>query len=224
VARIERGESRVGEADALTEATQKLVARYPDDPWSSVEPARAQKGGNPGKFDPEEDRFLLCAVHLYGYGSWETIRAAIRTSPIFANDYLFRAASVSDIEKRCIALMKRADEENKRLEAESGGQAEKDRKMEAKLKKAEEDWLKEKAAAEAKVAAAEAVFRAKEKEMKDWENKLKEFKAGNLKRYTPSGPQGKVTLDIPKEDLELLMVLIEEIGKAGQGPNMDSLR
>ncbi len=58
------------------------------------------------KFIPEEDRFLLCAMHEVGYGQWEQIKLLIRTAYHFRFNWFIKSRSPLEINRRCDTLLK----------------------------------------------------------------------------------------------------------------------
>lgn len=53
---------------------------------------KLQYGANKGKaYTEEEDRFILCQVHLLGYGQWDELKAAIRDHWRFRFDWFFKS-------------------------------------------------------------------------------------------------------------------------------------
>eukprot|EP00543_Licmophora_paradoxa_P000059 CAMPEP_0202451678 /NCGR_PEP_ID=MMETSP1360-20130828/10063_1 /ASSEMBLY_ACC=CAM_ASM_000848 /TAXON_ID=515479 /ORGANISM="Licmophora paradoxa, Strain CCMP2313" /LENGTH=392 /DNA_ID=CAMNT_0049070309 /DNA_START=132 /DNA_END=1310 /DNA_ORIENTATION=- len=67
-------------------------------------------------FTAEEDRYLLCWTHKFGYGQWEAIKMSIRRSPEFRFDYFLRSLPVELIGRRCEQLMKAAEKEVESIE------------------------------------------------------------------------------------------------------------
>ncbi|KAK6913809.1 Helicase, C-terminal [Dillenia turbinata] len=81
---IERGEARISRKDEIMKAIGKKLDRYKN-PWLEL---KIQYGQNKGKLYNEEcDRFMICMVHKLGYGNWDELKAAFRTSPLFRFDW-----------------------------------------------------------------------------------------------------------------------------------------
>ena len=68
-------------------------------------------------FCPDEDRFLLCLTHMYGYGAWDLIRKAVRSCERFRFDYFLQSCNEENLARRCDALMKAAQREVVELDA-----------------------------------------------------------------------------------------------------------
>merc|ERR1712007_342285 len=75
-------------------------------------------------FTAEEDRYLLCWAHKYGYGNWEAIKFAIRRSSNFRFDYFLKSLHPEVIGRRCEYLMRAAEKEVDALEKQVVEEAE----------------------------------------------------------------------------------------------------
>ena len=69
----------------IAAALKKLLDLLPQE-------LKLQYGANKGKaYTEEEDRFILCQVHLLGYGQWDELKAAIRDHWRFRFDWFFKS-------------------------------------------------------------------------------------------------------------------------------------
>ncbi|KAJ9537307.1 LOW QUALITY PROTEIN: hypothetical protein OSB04_030040 [Centaurea solstitialis] len=49
----------------------------------------------------ECDRFMICMVHKLGYGNWDELKAAFRTSPLFRFDWFVKSRTTQELARRC---------------------------------------------------------------------------------------------------------------------------
>jgi len=110
---IERGEKKLEDALSLERCTATLISLF-ENPWTDLEINHTQFKDK--AFSAEEDRYLLCWTHKFGYGQWEAIKLAIRRSPAFRFDYFLRSLPIEALGKRCEQLMKAAEREVEVLE------------------------------------------------------------------------------------------------------------
>ncbi|KAH7676773.1 Calcium/calmodulin-dependent protein kinase protein [Dioscorea alata] len=122
---IERGEARISRKDEIMRAIGKKMDRYKN-PWLEL---RIQYGQNKGKLYNEEcDRFMLCMVHKLGYGNWDELKAAFRTSPLFRFDWFVKSRTTQELARRCDTLIRLVEKENQEFD-ERERQARKDKKL-----------------------------------------------------------------------------------------------
>ncbi|KAK1278455.1 putative chromatin-remodeling complex ATPase chain [Acorus gramineus] len=125
VKNIERGEARISRKDEIMKAIGKKLDRYKN-PWLEL---KIQYGQNKGKLYNEEcDRFMLCMVHKLGYGNWDELKAAFRTSPLFRFDWFVKSRTTQELARRCDTLIRLVEKENQEYE-ERERQARKDKKL-----------------------------------------------------------------------------------------------
>ncbi|KAK8539334.1 hypothetical protein V6N13_104424 [Hibiscus sabdariffa] len=106
---IERGEARITRKDEIMKAISKKLDRYKN-PWLEM---KIQYGQNKGKLYNEEcDRFMICMVHKLGYGNWEELKAAFRTSPLFRFDWFVKSRTTQELARRCDTLIRLVEKEN----------------------------------------------------------------------------------------------------------------
>ncbi|KAI3975650.1 hypothetical protein MKX01_023076 [Papaver californicum] len=121
---IERGEARISRKDEIMKAIGKKMDRYKN-PWLEL---KIQYGQNKGKLYNEEcDRFMLCMVHKLGYGNWDELKAAFRTSPLFRFDWFVKSRTTQELARRCDTLIRLVERENQEFD-ERERQARKDKK------------------------------------------------------------------------------------------------
>ncbi|KAL5712864.1 hypothetical protein ACHQM5_014988 [Ranunculus cassubicifolius] len=121
---IERGEARIARKDEIMKHIGKKLDRYKN-PWLEL---KIQYGQNKGKLYNEEcDRFMLCMVHKLGYGNWDELKAAFRTSPLFRFDWFVKSRTTQELARRCDALIRLVEKENQEYE-ERERQARKEKK------------------------------------------------------------------------------------------------
>ncbi|XP_022842473.1 ISWI chromatin-remodeling complex ATPase CHR11 [Olea europaea var. sylvestris] len=122
---IERGEARISRRDEIMKAIGKKLDRYKN-PWLEL---RIQYGQNKGKLYNEEcDRFMICMVHKLGYGNWDELKAAFRTSPLFRFDWFVKSRTTQELARRCDTLIRLVERENQEYD-ERERQARKDKKL-----------------------------------------------------------------------------------------------
>ncbi|KAF9605382.1 hypothetical protein IFM89_016959 [Coptis chinensis] len=122
---IERGEARISRKDEIMKAIGKKLDRYKN-PWLEL---KIQYGQNKGKLYNEEcDRFMLCMVHKLGYGNWEELKAAFRTSPLFRFDWFVKSRTTQELARRCDTLIRLVERENQEFD-ERERQARKEKKL-----------------------------------------------------------------------------------------------
>ncbi|CAH9071839.1 unnamed protein product [Cuscuta europaea] len=122
---IERGEARISRRDEIMKAIGKKMDRYKN-PWLEL---KIQYGQNKGKFYNEEcDRFMMCMVHKIGYGNWDELKAAFRTSPLFRFDWFVKSRTAQELARRCDTLIRLIEKENQEYD-EQERQARKEKKL-----------------------------------------------------------------------------------------------
>ncbi|XP_059632685.1 ISWI chromatin-remodeling complex ATPase CHR11 [Cornus florida] len=122
---IERGEARISRKDEIMKAIGKKLDRYKN-PWLEL---KIQYGQNKGKLYNEEcDRFMICMVHKLGYGNWDELKAAFRTSPLFRFDWFVKSRTTQELARRCDTLIRLVERENQELD-ERERQARKEKKL-----------------------------------------------------------------------------------------------
>ncbi|KAL0393220.1 UNVERIFIED_CONTAM: ISWI chromatin-remodeling complex ATPase CHR11 [Sesamum radiatum] len=122
---IERGEARISRKDEIMKAIGKKLDRYKN-PWLEL---KMQYGQNKGKLYNEEcDRFMICMVHKLGYGNWDELKAAFRTSPLFRFDWFVKSRTTQELARRCDTLIRLVERENQEYD-ERERQARKEKKL-----------------------------------------------------------------------------------------------
>ncbi|XP_054806380.1 ISWI chromatin-remodeling complex ATPase CHR11 [Prosopis cineraria] len=122
---IERGEARISRKDEIMKAIGKKLDRYRN-PWLEL---KIQYGQNKGKLYNEEcDRFMICMVHKLGYGNWDELKAAFRTSPLFRFDWFVKSRTTQELARRCDTLIRLVEKENQEYD-ERERQARKEKKL-----------------------------------------------------------------------------------------------
>ncbi|XP_074339857.1 putative chromatin-remodeling complex ATPase chain [Apium graveolens] len=122
---IERGEARISRKDEIMKAIGKKLDRYKN-PWLEL---KIQYGQNKGKLYNEEcDRFMLCMTHKLGYGNWDELKAAFRTSLLFRFDWFVKSRTTIELARRCDTLIRLVEKENQEFD-ERERQARKEKKL-----------------------------------------------------------------------------------------------
>ncbi|XP_059648810.1 ISWI chromatin-remodeling complex ATPase CHR11 [Cornus florida] len=122
---IERGEARISRKDEIMKAIGKKLDRYKN-PWLEL---KIQYGQNKGKLYNEEcDRFMICMVHKLGYGNWDELKAAFRTSTLFRFDWFVKSRTTQELARRCDTLIRLVERENQEFD-ERERQARKEKKL-----------------------------------------------------------------------------------------------
>ncbi|KAK8557470.1 hypothetical protein V6N13_013741 [Hibiscus sabdariffa] len=122
---IERGEARITRKDEIMKAIGKKLDRYKN-PWLEM---KIQYGQNKGKLYNEEcDRFMICMIHKLGYGNWDELKAAFRTSPLFRFDWFVKSRTTQELARRCDTLIRLVEKENQEYD-ERERQARKEKKL-----------------------------------------------------------------------------------------------
>ncbi|KAL7123858.1 hypothetical protein ABFS83_14G010800 [Erythranthe nasuta] len=126
---IERGEARISRKDEIMKAIEKKLDRYKN-PWLEL---KIQYGQNKGKLYNEEcDRFMICMVHKLGYGNWDELKKAFRTSPLFRFDWFVKSRTTQELARRCDTLIRLVEKENQEYD-ERERQARKEKKQEKNM-------------------------------------------------------------------------------------------
>ncbi|ESQ41864.1 hypothetical protein EUTSA_v10012527mg [Eutrema salsugineum] len=122
---IEKGEGRITRKDEIMKAIGKKLDRYRN-PWLEL---KIQYGQNKGKLYNEDcDRFMICMVHKLGYGNWDELKAAFRTSPSFKFDWFVKSRTSQELARRCDTLIRLIEKENQEYD-ERERQARKEKKL-----------------------------------------------------------------------------------------------
>lgn len=72
--------------------------------------------------------FQLCMVHKLGYGNWDELKAAFRTSPLFRFDWFVKSRTTQELARRCDTLIRLVEKENQEYD-ERERQARKEKKL-----------------------------------------------------------------------------------------------
>lgn len=67
-------------------------------------------------------------VHKLGYGNWEELKAAFRTSPLFRFDWFVKSRTTQELARRCDTLIRLVEKENQEYD-ERERQARKEKKL-----------------------------------------------------------------------------------------------
>jgi len=118
---IEKGERKIDEIKGMMRGTRVFISLF-ENPWRELQFTHVNTKDK--KFNAEEDRWLLCWAHKYGYGQWEAIKFAIRRSSNFRFDYFLKSAPPEAIGHRCEQLMKAAEKEVEQMEKQEIEEAE----------------------------------------------------------------------------------------------------
>ncbi|CAJ1954328.1 unnamed protein product [Cylindrotheca closterium] len=110
---IEKGEKKILEIASLERCTKVLVSLF-ENPWEELEYQHVTTKDK--LFSADNDRFLLCWAHKFGYGQWGAVKMAIRRSPKFRFDYFMRSLPMDVLGRRCEHLMRAAEKEVEHLE------------------------------------------------------------------------------------------------------------
>ncbi|KAF3500672.1 hypothetical protein F2Q69_00044551 [Brassica cretica] len=122
---IEKGEGRISRKDEIMKAIGKKLDRYRN-PWLEL---KIQYGQNKGKlYNGECDRFMVCMVHKLGYGNWEELKTAFKTSPLFSFDWYVKSRSGQELARRCETLIRLIEKENQEYD-ERERRARKEKKL-----------------------------------------------------------------------------------------------
>ncbi|KAH6832958.1 chromatin-remodeling protein 11 [Perilla frutescens var. hirtella] len=122
---IERGEARISRKDEIMKAIEKKLDRYKN-PWLEL---KIHYGQNKGKLYNEEcDRFMICMVHKLGYGNWDELKSAFRTSPLFRFDWFVKSRTTQELARRCDTLIRLVERENQEYD-ERERQARREKKL-----------------------------------------------------------------------------------------------
>lgn len=67
-------------------------------------------------------------VHKLGYGNWDELKAAFRTSPLFRFDWFVKSRTTQELARRCDTLIRLVERENQEYD-ERERQARKEKKL-----------------------------------------------------------------------------------------------
>ncbi|KAK4405614.1 ISWI chromatin-remodeling complex ATPase CHR17, partial [Sesamum angolense] len=70
----------------------------------------------------------ICMVHKLGYGNWDELKAAFRTSPLFRFDWFVKSRTTQELARRCDTLIRLVERENQEYD-ERERQARKEKKL-----------------------------------------------------------------------------------------------
>lgn len=70
----------------------------------------------------------MCMVHKLGYGNWDELKAAFRTSPLFRFDWFVKSRTTQELARRCDTLIRLVERENQEFD-ERERQARKEKKL-----------------------------------------------------------------------------------------------
>lgn len=70
----------------------------------------------------------ICMVHKLGYGNWDELKAAFRTSPLFRFDWFVKSRTTQELARRCDTLIRLVEKENQEYD-ERERQARKEKKL-----------------------------------------------------------------------------------------------
>jgi hypothetical protein len=70
----------------------------------------------------------ICMVHKLGYGNWDELKAAFRTSPLFRFDWFVKSRTTQELARRCDTLIRLVEKENQEFD-ERERQARKEKKL-----------------------------------------------------------------------------------------------
>jgi len=74
----------------------------------------------------------ICMIHKLGYGNWDELKAAFRTSSVFRFDWFVKSRTSQELARRCDTLIRLIEKENQEFD-ERERQARKEKKL-AKVK------------------------------------------------------------------------------------------
>jgi len=90
-------------------ALEYLISVTPD-PWNKI--TLPYPTSHPEKkFSPDEDRYLICCVFRYGFGSWSEIKVDIAREYSLKNDWHLRSLTEPEIQRRCTTLIDRVQKD-----------------------------------------------------------------------------------------------------------------
>jgi len=111
---IERGEQRIKRQVEIVHIIEGKLNQYTN-PWRDL---KLSYGPSKGKaYNEDEDRFMLCMTHKLGYGAWDELKAAIRSSWLFRFDWFIKSRTPQELGRRVdtlIRLIEKEDEETKK--------------------------------------------------------------------------------------------------------------
>jgi len=70
----------------------------------------------------------MCMVHKLGYGNWDELKVAFRTSPLFRFDWFVKSRTTQELARRCDTLIRLVEKENQEHD-ERERQARKEKKL-----------------------------------------------------------------------------------------------
>jgi len=111
---IERGEQRIARQVMIVQIIETKLNNY-QNPWRDL---KFNYGPSKGKaYNEDEDRFMLCMTHKLGYGAWDELKAAIRSSWLFRFDWFIKSRTPQELGRRVdtlIRLIEKEGEEDKK--------------------------------------------------------------------------------------------------------------
>jgi hypothetical protein len=110
--KADKGDRRALKELEMTRALEQKMSAHPD-PWISFP---LLYHGTRGKFfSPDNDIFILLAVHKHGYGCWDRLLQEIRVCPRFRFDWFIKSRTVPELQKRADLLLRLVEREIEKL-------------------------------------------------------------------------------------------------------------
>jgi SWI/SNF-related matrix-associated actin-dependent regulator of chromatin subfamily A member 5 len=106
VANIDKGEKKIAKQKKLSSLLSDFVSTFDD---ARTEMVFANKGTT--HFAQEQDRALLCSVNAQGYGTWDSVREAIRNDSRLKFQHTVQGMTTAMIGKRCDYRMRQMERE-----------------------------------------------------------------------------------------------------------------
>jgi len=106
---IEKGEQRIARQQEIVQIIEGKLNSY-QNPWRDL---KFSYGPSKGKaFNEDEDRFMLCMTHKLGYGAWDELKAAIRSSWLFRFDWFIKSRTPQELGRRVDTLIRLIEKED----------------------------------------------------------------------------------------------------------------
>ena len=116
--KIDDLEKQIASATARDSAEASRHACSCTTGWRYRRDLKLSYGPSKGKaYNEDEDRFMLCMTHKLGYGAWDELKAAIRSSWLFRFDWFIKSRTPQELGRRVdtlIRLIEKEDEETKK--------------------------------------------------------------------------------------------------------------
>eukprot|EP00467_Chlorarachnion_reptans_P021794 CAMPEP_0114518300 /NCGR_PEP_ID=MMETSP0109-20121206/18371_1 /TAXON_ID=29199 /ORGANISM="Chlorarachnion reptans, Strain CCCM449" /LENGTH=1140 /DNA_ID=CAMNT_0001698913 /DNA_START=129 /DNA_END=3552 /DNA_ORIENTATION=- len=125
--RIEKGEKKLAQEEADRKALADKVGRHKK-PLETMSISYGNSQASRAGFSIDEDRFLIVKMHEHGFGNWDDLTVELRNAWQFRFNWFIKSRTLRELQTRCKKLLELVKDDNKKYEADNGGNPEARRK------------------------------------------------------------------------------------------------